>query len=79
MQSFDLKHEIMHMCFENKKWNYAKFDKNMKEIGYQELNQKNKEIVVDCFDFNGNSVIDEKDMDYLVDMIREYRSKDEEK
>lgn len=78
LQSFNLKQEVMQMCFENKKWKYSKVDKSMKEMGYQELNQKNKEIVIDCFDFNGDSAIDENDLDYLVEMIREYRSKSSE-
>ena len=38
----------------------------MKELGYNILNTKNKEIATDCFDFNMNKTIDESDIDALI-------------
>lgn len=66
LDSFDLKSELKNLCFEDKKFKFQKYDKLMKELGYNILNTKNKEIATDCFDFNMNKTIDESDIDTLI-------------
>lgn len=40
----------------------------MKTLGYQELNKKNKEMLIDCFDFNSNKAVDFQDLNTLIQL-----------
>lgn len=66
---------MSHHFFENKKMSMQKLDKTMKTLGYQELNKKNKEMLIDCFDFNSNKAVDFQDLNTLIQLKQKKNTK----
>ena len=62
LHEFDLEEEVLRHYFYEGKFSIKKLDKVMGELGYNELNKKDKEIMVECFDYDRDELIGGEDI-----------------
>lgn len=66
--------------FDDNKFSLKKLDKVMGDLGLNELNRKDKEIMVECFDYDRDNQITEGDLKTMMKVVtgaRQERKKKE--
>ena len=74
LTSFDLEEEIMHHFFEGDKLSLSRLESVMRGLGMAPLNSKDREILIECFDFNRDKAVTKEDLYALMEVLREYNS-----
>ncbi len=79
LHEFDLEEEVRRHYFEEGKFSIKKLDKVMGELGHNELNKKDKEIMVECFDYDRDGLIRGEDISAMVKVVGKVRQEKKKK
>ena len=79
LHEFDIEEEVRRHFFDEGKFSIKKLDKVMGEVGYNELNKKDKEIMVECFDYDRDGLIRGEDISGMVKVVGKVRQEKKKK
>jgi hypothetical protein len=66
LTDFDLEEEIVKYFFEGSSFSLNKMEGVMVSLGLNPLNAKDKEILIECFDYDRNKVVNRGDIHRMV-------------
>ena len=70
LHEFDLEEEITHMLFEGDSLSLKKLDSVMTSLPMPTLTPKDRELLVECFDFDRDGSINQEDLFQLMNLCK---------
>ena len=62
LTTFDIEEEMIKYFFEGDNLSLQKIDSVMQSLGMPSLNSKDKEILIECFDYDRNKAVTKSDL-----------------